>query len=382
MRTAIHLPLLSRSLVAAVLLMASPSTLRALDNVLPPLPSDAFTVVIIPDTQHYIGPGTKLETKGTAFFPGMKEHPYIVAHEEYLEGQANDSITNVYLENHVDWILAKQESQRIVFVSHVGDIVEINRDEEWDVAKKHLDHLRGKIPFGLVAGNHDMERNGDARLFQRTFPESSFKNDAWYLGCFSHDRKEQHISSNNVNSAQLFAIGDLKFIFLHLECNAPDDALQWADQVLAKHADRLALISTHMDLGVIEKPKTSEGFIHDPAGRMNWLKIHPKRGNTPKQMWQKLYRKHKNLRIIFSGDQSRVTSMQLSSTGDHGNTVHSLLSDYMSRGALRLVRFIPSEERIEVITYDTSLEELVKSMPYKPELHQHQFSLPFKFATN
>jgi len=44
-------------------------------------------------------------------------------------------------------------------------------------------------------------------------------------------------------------------------------------------------------------------------------------------MWDRLYRRHANLSIIFSGDQSRVTAMTETRTGDDGNTVYSLLSD-------------------------------------------------------
>ena len=267
-----------------------------------------------------------------------------------------------------------------MFVSHVGDIVEINREEEWAVAKRHLDKFRGSVPFGLTVGNHDMEGKGDASLFQKTFPASSFRGDDWYVGCYSHDRAEQNVSANNVNSAQVFTAGGIDFLFLHLECNAPDDVLAWASKVLDEHSDRRALISTHMDLGIIDKPKTAAGFIHDPKGRMRWVKNHGKRGNTAEQMWEKLYRKHANIGFVFSGDQSRVTAMRKTAIGDGGNLVHSLLSDYMSRGALRLVRFIPSKNQVQVITYDTTLNQLVESMPYVAQRDQHQFVLEYDMS--
>ena len=349
-------------------------------DVLPPLPNDAFTVVIIPDTQHYLGPGTKIGQRGSTMFPGMIEHPYVIAHAKISKPQTTDTVNNIYLRNHIEWIKGNQQSQNIVFVSHVGDIVEINRREEWEVAKQHIDQLRGIVPFGLTVGNHDMERNGDARLFQQTFPASSFDQYDWYLGCYSHDRGDQHVSANNVNSVQLFSAAGIDFIFLHLECNAPDDVLEWASDILNQHPERRALISTHMDLGITDKPKTAEGYIHDPKGRMRWLKIHPKEGNTAEQIWGKLYRRHANISFVFSGDQSRVTAMRVSEKGDGGNIVHSLLSDYMSRGALRLVRFIPSKDQVQVITYDTTLDQLVESMPYVPNRDQHQFTIDYDMS--
>jgi len=322
-------------------------------ELLPPLPDGAFTIVVIPDTQGYLGAKTKIQPESVT------------------------EVTNPYLANHVQWIRDHIASQNIVFVTHVGDIVEKDREVEWAVAKEHLDTLRGVVPFSLTVGNHDMTSKGDAHLFQQAFPAASFRDFPWYLGSYEHSRPDQNVSANNVNSAQLFSAGGLDFIHLSLECNAPDDVLAWADQLLTKYADRQALITTHMDLGVIEKPKSEDGFHADPQGRMKWIKIHGERGNTGEQMWEKLFRKHANLGFVLCGDQSLATALRLTTPGDHGNVVHEVLSDYMSGGALRLMRFIPVANRVDVVTYDTNLRRLVLSMPYKPERDQHQFSLAY-----
>lgn len=316
-------------------------------------PPDAFTVVVIPDTQAYLGAGTKRTPDST------------------------DPVTNQVLANHVRWIRENVREQNIVFVSHVGDIVDINNEAEWQVAKTHLDGLFGVVPFGLVVGNHDMKISGNASLFQKCFPAERFKDFPWYGGSFEPAGPEQARFGDNVNSYQLFSASGLDFVILHLECNAPDEVLAWAGQMLTRYQSRRALISTHMDLGVLEKPKTEEGFISDPKGRMKWSKIHGARGNSAVQMWEKLYRKHANLGFVFSGDQSRVTALRLSAPGEHGNTVHSLLSDYMSEGPLRLYRFLPTENKVRVITYDTTKRELVDSMIYVPDRDQHQFELDY-----
>ena len=169
----------------------------------------------------------------------------------------------------------------------------------------------------------------------------------------------------------------MDFIHLSLECNAPDDVLAWADDLLTKHMNRRALITTHMDLGILDKPKTEEGFIHDPKGRMSWIKIHGTRGNTGEQMWDKLYRKHTNLRLIFCGDQSRVTALKLTSPADDGQPITSMLSDYMSQPVLRLLRFVPAKNRIRALTYDVTQQVLVDDTPYVHDLDQHQFTLAY-----
>lgn len=320
---------------------------------LPPLPEGAFTLVVIPDTQSYLGRGCKL-TPDSA-----------------------DPVANPNLDAQVNWIREHRQAQNIVFVSHVGDVVDRNNAEQWAVAKQHLDRLRGVVPFGLVVGNHDMTSGGDARLFQAAFPADSFRTYPWYWGCYRHERADQHVSANNVNSAQLFSAGGLDFIILHLECNAPDDVLAWADDVLAAHRDRHALITTHMDLGIRDKPKWAAGYIHDPKGRMRWSKIHGPRGNNGEQMWDKLYRKHPHLRLILCGDQSRVTALRLTQTGDDGQPITSLLSDYHSQPVLRLMRFVPAEDRIDVLSYHVTQGVLVDGTSYVPDGDQHCFPLDF-----
>jgi hypothetical protein len=133
-----------------------------------------------------------------------------------------------------------------------------------------------------------------------------------------------------------------------------------------------------MDLGIIEKPKTDKGFIEDAKGRMNWVKIHGARGNTGEQMWDKLYRKHPNLHLILCGDQSRVTSLRRADNADDGHVIHALLSDYMSQPVLRLMRFLPQANRIDVLTLEVPTQRLVYSTRYVPDTAQHQFTLPLR----
>jgi hypothetical protein len=320
---------------------------------LPALPAGAFTIVVIPDTQSYRGKGCKATP------------------------DSQDPVTNVNLEAQVKWIRDHLKDQNIVFVSHVGDIVDKDTKAQWEIVKQNFDTLRGLVPFGLTVGNHDMSSKGDAHLFQQYFPASSFASYPWYLGSFTHDRADQTISANNVNSAQVFSAGGVDFIHLNLECNAPDDVLAWANALLTKNANRHALITTHMDLGVLDRPKTDEGYIKDPKGRMRWVKIHGNLGNTGEQMWDKLYSKHANLSLIFCGDQSRVTALKLTRPADDGHPVTSLLSDYLSQTALRLYRFVPAENRVHALTYDVVQQVLVDDSPYVHDLDQHQFTLDY-----
>ena len=323
---------------------------------LPPLPAGAFTIVIIPDTQGYVGKGTKAT-------PTLQS-----------------PVTNIVFANHVRWIREHLREQNIAFVSQVGDIVDIDNETQWQLARQNMDVLHGLVPYGIAVGNHDMKVSGDAALFQHYFPAERYRGFKWYGGTFESSNEGEKHFGNNVNSFQLFSAGGMDFVFLHLECNAPDPVLAWASEILKRHVNRRAFISTHMDLGVIDKPKTDEGFSKDPQGRMRWSKIHRERGNTPEQMWEKLYRKHANLGFVFCGDQSRVTALHLTDIGDHGNTVHRLLSDYTSSGPLRLYRFLPAEDKVQVITYDTTMLQMTEATKYKSDRTSHQFSVEYRMS--
>lgn len=322
---------------------------------LSPAPAGSFSVVVIPDTQGYTGRGTKAEPESTM------------------------DVANAVFDAHVAWIVDNLESQRIVFVSHVGDIVDRNTDDQWQVARRCMDRLHGKVPYGICVGNHDMTTEGDSSRFQEYFPASRFEAFDWYAGSYSGGERPA-ISGNNANSFALFSAGGIDFVFLHLECNAPDDVLAWADGILKEHANRLALVTTHMDLGPLEKPTTNQGYIDDPKGRMRWTKIHGVRGNSAQNMWDECFRKHANLRLIFSGDQSRTTAMHLEAVGDQGQTIHSLLSDYTSSGPLRIYRFLPDQNAVEVITYDTTRDELIDETAHVPGRENHQFVIPVNLS--
>ncbi len=320
-------------------------------------PRGTFSVVVIPDTQYYEGRDTKREP------------------------DSQESVTNPTFETWTNWIAANVDRQRIVCVSHVGDIVDKNNRQQWAVARRCMDALHGKMPYGISVGNHDMTNTGDSSLFQEMFPRSRFEAFSWYGGCFTSPNRDVGISGNNANNVQLFDVADLKFVAVHLECNAPDDVLDWADSVLQKHSDRRAVVTTHMGLGPLDRPTQPSDYFDAPKGRMRWTKRHGKRGNTPQQMWDECFCKHRNLFMICCGDQSRTQALRQSSAGDRGNIVHELLSDYGTLG-LRVMRFVPAKNVIEVRTWDPIRGKLCESTKIVSDRDQHQFTLKYRMSAN
>ncbi|WP_421693405.1 metallophosphoesterase [Aestuariivirga sp.] len=312
-----------------------------------------FTLAVIPDTQQYCQDWSAM--------------PFTWPR-----------IRNPYLEQAVAWIIRHREDTNTVFVSHLGDMVDRNAPSRWTVVRSSFDAiLNAGIPLGIDAGNHDMEASrGTAELFQEYFPESKFKDYTWYGGSFPQEGAKPNTSGNNVNSYQLITAGQHDILLLHLECNAPDNVVAWADDVLKQHAGRMAVVITHMWLGPVERPVGDQDFTDAPKGRMGWVKCHGAEGNTSEALWQKLVRKHGNIALVLSGDQSQTETMALSSRGDAGNTVHQLMIDHGSGRYLQLLNFDLDQGKVDVVTWDVLKGERLMGTPRVPDPAQWQFSLP------
>jgi len=319
-------------------------------------PDDTFTIAVIPDTQRYLGPGSG-------------------------RGDESGEPRNPAFDTRTVWLADNLESQRIVFVTHMGDIVDRNEHRQWRVARENMDRLHGRVPYGISVGNHDMVNNtGDSRLFQEYFGAERYAETSWYGGTYEgRPGHAPQVSGHNANSYQLFSAGGLDFIIVHVECNAPDDVLAWVDGVLDDHRDRMAIVSTHMYLGGIETRGADQ-----PQGRMQWKKVHGDRGNTPQHMWEKSFSKHPNLFLVLCGDQSASITHWQTSQGEHGNPVHEILTDYPRHADdsdwLRLLRFHPEEERIAALTYSPAQDRLCDGIRHVTEWSDHQFELDISAA--
>ena len=339
------------------------STAKTAQEPLPPIPDDAFTYVVIPDTQLYRGEGAYAR-------PGMPKQ--------------TGPTCNPAFSSRIDWIERNIKKERIAFVSHVGDIVDMRNPQQWAFASEQMAKLDGKVPYGISVGNHDTEESDAvASGFTRTFPASRYKANAWYAGHFG----------DNVNSCQLFEAGGMKFVVLHLECNAPEDVLEWADGMMEKYCDRMGIVVTHMYLGFLTEEqdmvRQERQYVDPPGygdwfGVMAWKKEHGENGTTAQEMWDRHFSKHQNLFLILCGDQSTATTWRQLQTGRHGNVVHSILQDYPRKSDredwLRLLRFRPAKGVVEVYTYSPVQDRLCDDAGYWHGRHWHQFEIPLPTA--
>jgi len=265
----------------------------------------------------------------------------------------------------IEWIIRNRlypDKENIAFVSHLGDIVDKDNAKEWETANRIMSRLDGVVPYGMSRGNHDY-----GAAFQEYFPAERYEQYDWYGGGYQNNT----YNATNANSYQLFSAGGLDFVILHLECSAPDEVLEWANGVLEQYADRRAIISTHFYHDDFGNGQTGRGIKTSGWGSQ---------GNSGEQMWQKCFSKHANVFLVLCGHRSGSQAHHQTSIGVHGNEVHEILSDYKIAegwvsGYLRIYRFWPAENRIEVQTYSPNFNRLCEGTRLIPEASEHNFEL-------
>jgi hypothetical protein len=288
---------------------------------LPALP----TLVVLPDTQYY-----------AATFP------QIVATQ-------------------TAWITLAQHERHIVAAVQLGDLVDqVSDAAQWDAVSAAFRMLDGRVPYLLVPGNHDTDRDRvgplDDYFPRRTMP--------WLAGTMTAGQVE--------NSFLEVDIGSRRWLLVGLEFGPRDAALAWADAVLKSHASLPAIVVTHAYLygdgnrygtprpGHADRPSSGQAFA--PA----LFSYTPTAGiNDGEQIWHKLVLPNPNVQLVLCGHDNGVA--RLTSRRPDGSRVHQLLSDYQwlyqgtpayagGSGFLRLLEFDEERQQIQVRTYSPYLD--------------------------
>ena len=290
-----------------------PKDLFAPDTAPPPPQAKPFTLVLLPDTQYY----TQSNSGGAVFAAQTA------------------------------WIVKGLKSSQIAFVSHVGDIVQSGavgaskNQAQWDRAVAAMNSLdgdlkkkpHGLLPYAAVAGNHDLDKPSDktkgAARYLEHFGPKRYKGRSWFAGA----------SKNGQNMAQVFVGGGHKYLHLGLEWRPTDEAIAWAQGVLAKHPALPAIVSTHQYLG--------KG---NPGTRMVTAETYDSSGtNNGESLYRKLVVPYPQVFLVLCGHVPGVG--RLTSKTALGATVHQVLFDYQhdpngGNGWLARVRLDPAARKL------------------------------------
>jgi hypothetical protein len=290
-----------------------------------PFVPGSWTLAVLPDTQYY-----------------SRSHP------DVFEAQTR-------------WIAEQVTELNIRYVLHLGDLTHNNTPEQWEVARRAMARLDGVVPYAVVGGNHDYGPDGNSAnrdsLFSDYFPVSRYE--AWptFGGVMEPGRID--------NSYHLFEAGGQKWIMLALEWAPRDAVVDWADRVLTRHADRLALLLTHAYMYADDTRYHWEryGRARQPASPRSYsVAGMPAGANDGEDLWAKLVSRHPGMRMVINGHTPGDGVARLASIGRHGNVVQQMLVNYQrmppkaGNGYLRLYEFWPDGKTVQARSYSPVLD--------------------------
>jgi len=261
-----------------------------------------FTIVILPDTQGY-----------------SEIYPWL-------------------FDSQTQWIVDNAEALNIVFVTHLGDIVnDAENITQWENANGSLSKLDGHVPWGVLPGNHD--RGFEFFVNYNTyFGYERFSDNNWYGGTY--------MVGSNANSYQLFSAGGDNYLIFHIQHYPSHDILLWASNVIDEYPDKRVIVSTHE-------------YIYGPYNPDH-------RSKNGERIWETLIKPHADkIFLVLCGHASTQSTII-----DHvnGQVVYQLLADFrnsstIESGWLRILKFCPGQEKIYVKTYSPYLNEYKIDLP-------------------
>lgn len=235
-----------------------------------------------------------------------------------------------------DWISEEYKKGTFAYAIHTGDIVNVANDErQWAVADRNLKKLDDAgVPYGVLAGNHDVIIDGvNYSYFGKYAGADRYKDNPWYGGEMD----------NNRNHYDLFSFGGHDFIFLYIGFGLEDtpETVAWANEVLRKHADRIAVVGMHAYL-------ESNGTL----------------SNMAQNVFDQVIAPNKNVQLVLSGHYHAAKRVVKTVTHPDGTSrqVIEMLADYQGgpnggNGYLRLLKFDPAAGTLDVDTYSPYLDD-------------------------
>ncbi|MGI5211793.1 LamG-like jellyroll fold domain-containing protein [Plantactinospora sp. CA-290183] len=136
------------------------------------------------------------------------------------------------------YLAQERRDANIVFMAHLGDVTEHGSEHEITLAGKTFGGLDGKLPYSVLAGNHDIRGGDDQRgdsVYLRTFGPHRFASMPTFGGA----------SADGYNSFHVLRAGGQDWLVLALDWRASDKGLAWAQQVIDEHRTLPVILTTH-----------------------------------------------------------------------------------------------------------------------------------------
>ncbi|MDO5553184.1 MAG: metallophosphoesterase [Planctomycetia bacterium] len=270
------------------------------------------------------------------------------------------------LEIMMNWLVENKAPLNIRQVVCVGDLVNNNMsNKEWSFSSQAFARLDGHYPYVLCTGNHEYGHTtatADNRktAFNEHYPSS--RNPAWkdiLVGMGKNTFGEETLE-NAVYELTL-PEGNL-FVFIAIPFSPPEESLRWAKEVAEQpkydNDKTIVALVTHDYM----KPAQWNNVVSSDKD----YTLHKEGGASGQEIWEKLIKPCKNIRMVFCGHYSDVNNPRGCSgfrtdKNDAGRTVYQMVFDTQALGGgyngnggdgwLRLLEFSRDMKHVKVKSF-------------------------------
>lgn len=240
-----------------------------------------------------------------------------------------DSADPVPLAVTYEYLVSERTNQNIAFMTHLGDVVEHGKVDEFALADRVFTIIDGRLPYSVLAGNHDIpgrtdDQRGDTP-YLRTFGPQRFAGTPTFGGA----------SPGGYNTFHVFWAADRQWLVLALDWRMSDVGIAWAQDVIDAHATLPVILTTHELVGSQDDGTASlSGY--------------------GQQLWDQLIKRNDQIFLTLNGHYWGPGRTVLQN--DAGHDVHAHITNYQDRyyggaGMVRLYHFDLARGVIDVETF-------------------------------
>ncbi|MGJ6968043.1 LamG-like jellyroll fold domain-containing protein [Streptosporangium sp. G11] len=210
----------------------------------------------------------------------------------------------------------QREARNVAFMTHLGDVTEHGTEDEIKLASDAFRTIDGKVPYSVLAGNHDIQSADDQRgdsAYLRTFGPARFARMPTFRGA----------SPDGYNSYHVLRAANRDWLVLALDWRISDKGYQWAQGVIDANTKLPVILTTH-DLAWAD----GEGKAY--------------LSGYGQQLWDRLIRRNDQIFLTLNGHYWPPGRTVLKN--DAGHDVHVHITNYQDRyyggaGMVRLYSF-------------------------------------------
>jgi hypothetical protein len=211
------------------------------------------------------------------------------------------------------WLTQHRAAANIAFLTHLGDITEHGTQAEIDLADAAFKDIDGKLPYSVLAGNHDVKSSTDDQRghtpYLYAFGPHRFTGTPTFRGC----------SPDGYNSFHVLTAAGREWLILALDWRASDHGLRWAQDILTAYRTLPCILTTH-DLAASDDSGVARLSTYG------------------KRLWDRLIRRNDQIFLTLNGHWWPPGRTVL--RNDAGHDVHVHIANYQDRyyGGAAMIR--------------------------------------------